>query len=212
MGKAAFKAQARLRNARGKGDQLRAELIGAAINLLSRLGFDEPLSLRSVAKEAKVSAPSVYLHFKDRDQLLMAVLEQLFAEKIAVRNQAEQKAAEAGGGAWEQLLAGIIATVQFALERKGHYKVLFEGSVLGRMDDPKTVTFGRPIQKRTMELIQQVIHETPAARVSDDPERLSLLLWAGTHGVISLIINKPTHGWPEAAVLVEQMAVALIRP
>jgi AcrR family transcriptional regulator len=93
MGKAAFKAQARLRNARGKGDQLRAELIGAAINLLSRLGFDEPLSLRSVAKEAKVSAPSVYLHFKDRDQLLMAVLEQLFAEKIAVRNQAEQKAA-----------------------------------------------------------------------------------------------------------------------
>jgi hypothetical protein len=34
-------------------------------------------------------------------------------------------------------------------------------------------------------------------RDGDDPARLSLLLWAGIHGLISLRINKPMLDWPE---------------
>src|SRR5437764_10933558 len=100
----------RLRNVRGEGDRLRGEIIDAAVKVLSALGPEDPFSLRSVAKMAKIAAPSVYIHFADRNVLLLAVLEKLFAEQVAIRAAAETAAAKAGGGAWERLLARSVAS------------------------------------------------------------------------------------------------------
>lgn len=201
----------RQRNARGSGDQLRQEILEAAIRLLERLAPGEPFSLRAVAKEANISAPSVYLQFADKDVLLLAVLEQLFAELIAQRNAAEEEAAQTGGSAWERLLATVLASVKFGTQRPGHYKVLYEGRVIPRLNDPKAMAFGKPIQTRAVELIKEVLSAQPG-RQAESPERMSLLLWAGIHGLISLRINKPTFDWPETAELATEMAHAIIRP
>jgi AcrR family transcriptional regulator len=200
----------RSRNARGEGEKLRGEIIDAAVEVLSALGPEDPFSLRSVAKMAKIAAPSVYIHFENRNVLLLAVLEKLFAEQVAIRAAAEDDAARAGGGAWERLLARSLASVRFGLEHPGHYKVLFEGRVVPRLNDPRIGSFGRPLLTRSIELIRAI----PArpGRVSDDPERLSLLLWSGLHGVISLRINKPTLDWPPATDLAEQITRAVIQP
>jgi AcrR family transcriptional regulator len=210
-GKADSADEPRRRNARGSGDRLRREIVDAAIRLLERLGPDEPFSLRAVAKEARISAPSVYLQFADRNLLLVAVLEQLFQDLAALRSVAEEKVTQAGGGAWDRLMATILASVEFGLQRPGHFKVLYEGRVVPRLDDPKAAAFGRPLQTRTVELVRAIVSES-SGRGQDDPERLSLLLWAGIHGLISLRINKPTLDWPEMTELVEQMARAVIRP
>ena len=201
----------RQRNARGSGDQLRQEILDATIRLLERLAPEEPFSLRAVAKEANISAPSVYLQFADKDVLLLAVSEQLFAELITQRNAAEEEAARAGGGAWERILATVLASVNFGTQRPGHYKVLYEGRLIPRLNNPKAMAFGKPIQTREVELIREVLAAQPG-RQTESPERLSLLLWAGTHGLISLRINKPTFDWPEAAELATEMAHAVIRP
>jgi AcrR family transcriptional regulator len=201
----------RQRNARGSGDQLRQEILEAAIRLLERLAPEEPFSLRAVAKEANISAPSVYLQFADKDVLLLAVLEQLFADLIAQCNAAEEEAAQAGGGAWEKLLAAVLASVKFGMQRPGHYKVLYEGRVVPRLNNPKAMAFGKPIQTRAVELIREVFAAQPG-RQAESPERMSLLLWAGIHGLISLRINKPTFDWPETAELATEMAHAIIRP
>jgi AcrR family transcriptional regulator len=200
----------RSRNARGEGEKLRGEIIDAAIKVLSALGPDDPFSLRSVAKMAKIAAPSVYIHFADRNVLILAVLEQLFAEQVAIRAAAEADAAKAGGGAWERLLARSAASVRFGLEHPGHYKVLFEGRVVPRVNDPRVAGFGRPLLVRSIELIREI--PSHPGRVSDDPERLSLLLWSGLHGIVSLRINKPTLDWPPATELAEQITRAIIRP
>jgi AcrR family transcriptional regulator len=200
----------RSRNARGEGEKLRNEIIVAAIDVLSALGPEDPFSLRSVARRANIAAPSVYIHFQDRSQLLLATLEKLFAEQVAVRAAAEADAARKGGGAWERLLARSMASVRFGLEHPGHFKVLFEGRVVLRLDDPRITSFGRPLLVRSIELIREIPHR--AGRVSDDPERLSLLLWSGLHGVISLRINKPILDWPPALELAEQITRAIIQP
>src|SRR5579864_4407145 len=96
----------RSRNARGQGQQLKLELIEAAIRLLVKFGPEEPFSMRALAKETKVSAPSVYLHFADKTQLFLAVLETLFEEQIEIRRNAESSA---GDGSWDKLLAGELA-------------------------------------------------------------------------------------------------------
>lgn len=202
----------RTRNARGEGDRLRDELIGAAIRVLSTIGPEDPFSLRAVAKEAKIAAPSVYIHFADRNVLLLAVLEKLFSEQVALRAVAEEQAALAGGGAWERLLARSLAAVEFGLKHPGHYKVLFEGRVALRLNNPRIADFGRPLLLRSIELIRDIPPASAKARVSDDPQRLALLLWSGLHGVVSLRINKPTLDWPSAAELAEQVTRAIIQP
>lgn len=200
----------RSRNARGEGEKLRDEIIEAAIKVLSELGPEQPFSLRSVARMAKIAAPSIYIHFSDRNVLMLAVLEKLFADQAAIRDTAEADAAKAGGGAWERLLARSMATVRFGLEHPGHYRVLFEGRVVPRLNDRRIANFGRPLLARNIELIRAI--PSQPARVSDDPERLSLLLWSGLHGVISLRINKPTLDWPSATTLAEQITRAIIQP
>ena len=198
----------RQRNARGEGGQLRADILKAAISLIDKAGSCEGVSLRAVAKEAGIAAPSVYPHFADRDALLLAVLQQLFDELVELRSKAEEAA---GGSAWERLRAGVFATVRFGLERPGHYKMLYEGRVISGLSDPKLVTFGRAIQTRVAALLREILDATPG-REAEDTERLALLLWASTHGVISLQINKPTLRWPKATALVEDLMRALIRP
>ena len=200
----------RSRNARGKGERLRDEIIDASVKVLSALGPEDPFSLRAVAKMAKIAAPSVYIHFSDRNALLLAVLEKLFAEQVAIRAAAEAETAKAGGGAWDRLLARSLASVRFGLEHPGHYRVLFEGRVVPRLNDPRIISFGRPLLVRSIELIREIPAEHE--RVSDDPERLSLLLWSGLHGVVSLRINKPTLVWPAATELAEQITRAIIQP
>lgn len=199
----------RPRNLRGEGERLRGEIVDAAISILAQLEPDVPFSLRAVAKQAGIAPPSIYLHFANRDTLLLAVLERLFDEQIDIRNAAEKKA---GGTSWDRLLARSLATVRFGMEQPGHYKVLFEGRVVPRLNDPMTANFGRPLLERSVELIRDIRPAPGAARVSDDPERLALLLWTSLHGIISLRANKPTLVWPDAAELAEQMMRALIRP
>lgn len=191
---------------------MRRDLIEAAIRLLAENEPSGQFSLRAVAKEARVAAPSVYLHFSDLNDLRLAVLERLFAEQIEIRNRAEEAAAKAGGGAWERLLASSLALVRFGLERPGHYKVMYEGRVILRLNDPRAATFGRPMQERSVELISELLRKKGPKRVAEDPNRLALLLWTALHGIVSLQINKPTLDWPSATDLATQAAGFIIRP
>lgn len=199
----------RQRNARGEGGQLREDILDAAIALIEKAGSWEGLSLRAVAKEVGIAAPSIYPHFADREDLLLAVLKKLFDELIELRNKAEEQAARAGGGAWERLRAAVFATVRFGLHRPGHYKMLFEGWIVSGLSDPKAAAFGLPIQTRVVTLIKEIL--AASGRKSEDAQRLSLLLWASAHGVTSLQINKPTLKWPEATGLVEDLMRAVLR-
>jgi AcrR family transcriptional regulator len=201
----------RRRNARGKGDLLRGDIIDAAVRVLQRLGPEDPFSLRAVAKESGIAAPSIYIHFVDRDALLHAVLDHLYADLLALRSAAEEKAARLGGGAWEQLLAASFATISFGLERPGHYRVIYEGRIMPRLAAPNRMAFAAQLQARTVELIRDIAIQGPKRRV-EDPSRTSMLLWAAIHGIISFRINKPDLPWPDTFELAENMLRVLIRP
>ncbi|HEX7825870.1 MAG TPA: TetR/AcrR family transcriptional regulator, partial [Mycobacterium sp.] len=152
----------RQRNARGEGGRLRQDIIDAAIRLIDKSGSCESMSLRAVAKEAGIAAPSVYPHFADRDALLLAILEQLFDEVIAIRTKAEEAAAAAGGGPWEQLRAAEFAMVDYGLQRPGHYKMLHEGRVISGLTEPRRASFGRPMQVRVAALIRAILAGDPS--------------------------------------------------
>src|SRR5215213_7639388 len=70
----------RQRNAHGSGQRLRQELMDAADRLLAAGATPESLSLRAVAREAGVAAPSVYLQFESKEALVDAVVAKRFQQ------------------------------------------------------------------------------------------------------------------------------------
>jgi AcrR family transcriptional regulator len=194
----------RPRNARGEGHRLRSELVAAATQLLLVPSPTGSFSLRAVAKEAGVAAPSIYIHFADREELLLAVIEGLFAEFMALREAEEARVIEAGGGPRERLLADSLAYLKFGLERPGHYRALYEGHPVLRHPDLTLIKFSRLIQSRSAELIEEAATENHID-LALKPERLALLLWSNLHGIVSLQINRPTLKWPAARNLAKDV-------
>ena len=203
--------QPRVRNARGQGQHLRDELLDSATRLLMILGTEEALSVRAVAKGAGVSANAVYLHFETKKDLLLTVLQRLFAALADARDVAGQEAIAAGGGLWEVLVARSFSYVDWGITNPGPYRVLYDGQAINRLTDPREGAFGQSMLDQTEHLVAEL---TQAGFVEPEggPQRASLLLWTALHGIVSLRINKATIDWPDPHQLADQMIVAIMRP
>ena len=68
------------RNRRGEGGRLREEILQAATDLLERGGNAEAVTLRAIAREVGISAPSIYGHFEDREAIVSAVIDNAFSD------------------------------------------------------------------------------------------------------------------------------------
>ncbi|BBZ25093.1 MULTISPECIES: TetR/AcrR family transcriptional regulator [Mycolicibacter] len=65
----------RRRNLRGHGALLRDEILAAAVRVIDGAESEAEVSLRRIAREAGIAAPSVYAHFADLERVLEAVAE-----------------------------------------------------------------------------------------------------------------------------------------
>src|SRR5215212_3691514 len=98
--------QRRPRARQGEGPRLRQELLDAAASLLSTTGNEDAVTLRAVAREVGIAAPSIYLHFSDRDELLRAVMVDCF---VRFRDTLDAALAGADGPvAYAVLFSGIV--------------------------------------------------------------------------------------------------------
>ena len=59
---------------------MRAEIVAGAAAVLEETGSEDAVTLRAVARRVGIAAPSIYGHFDDRDQILLAVIADAFAE------------------------------------------------------------------------------------------------------------------------------------
>ena len=113
----------RPRSRRGQGDQLRAEILAAVNRLLDRHGAEQ-LTMRAVAQEVGVAAPSIYLHFTDKSELVWAALTDIYAQLAELMRQAQATAPDSDPRG--QLRAQIHANCTFALTNPGHYRLMYQ--------------------------------------------------------------------------------------
>ncbi|MCB5910230.1 TetR/AcrR family transcriptional regulator [Streptomyces pinistramenti] len=118
-------AATRARNPRGQGDRLREELLRATERLLEQVGSEDALSLRAVAREAGVAAPSIYRHFADKTELVWATLEISFERLARAMSEA---AGQAGTDAdpVARLRAQLRAYCHYAVQHPATYRLLYE--------------------------------------------------------------------------------------
>jgi len=188
-------ARRRVPNRRGHGERLRAELVEAASQLLEELDSEDALSLRAVARQVNVAPQSVYLHFADKRALLSAVFEVRFADLI---QELESAASAAGDRPPDRLRAICRAYCAYALRHPGHYRVLFgtRGTPGWQLEEMHGMT--------ALSLLEDAVRAC-----GDDEQRdvapVTICLWAGLHGLVTLRRDRPSFPWPDFDELVDTL-------
>ncbi|MEU9024425.1 TetR/AcrR family transcriptional regulator [Actinomadura sp. NPDC048394] len=174
-------ARTRVPNRWGQGERLRTEILRAAGRLLAQGGSEDSLSLRAIARETGIAAPSIYRHFRDKTEIVWEVLAGAYGELAAVMREAERSA---GGSPREKLAAMADAYCQFAADRPRHYRLMFD---LEQSAVPMERLAGHPVGEilDTWEAaVSRLLEDHPHPRL--DARQLAILLWTALHGHVSL--------------------------
>lgn len=198
-------ARPRARNRRGEGRLLREELLDTASRMLDELGDADLLSLRGLAAEVGIAAPSIYRHFPDKAALLVAVVERSFGEF----DEAVRAGRDAGGDdPFERLRLACHAYLHFGRVRPAHYGILFSGG--GPPDPPPFLREAGGIAFGTLvDMVAACLVAGPGG-ADLDAFTVAMELWAMLHGLVDLPFGNPAFPWP-APEVVNDTALARLR-
>jgi AcrR family transcriptional regulator len=189
----------RERNRRGEGAKLRDDILAGATRLLEDTGNEEAVTLRAVARQVGISAPSIYAHFGDREAIVDAIVDAAFADF----NAAIHSAIEDSSGPLARLRAGCAAYLRFAEERPNRYKILFERQIL--VDVPQEP--GPAIRTESFDALVGCLQDCIDAGISasTDPQLDSMAIWVALHGYATLHALVAGFPWPETGVMLDRI-------
>jgi AcrR family transcriptional regulator len=151
---------------------LRAAILTEAARLVAERGADR-VSLRELARDAGVSHAAPAHHFIDRRGLFTALAAQGF-----------ELLASALAEARPRFLDAALAYVRFAIEHPGHYRVMFDKSLV----DPSNRELAAAQAAAGAELSQGVA-SLPDPHAKADPAGAELAAWSLVHGFSMLWLN-----------------------
>lgn len=197
------------RRPRQKG-QLRQQILEAARDTLVREGYDG-LSMRRVAERIDYSPTAIYLQFKDRDELVFCVCEELLAGLV----RELQEVAEKNRDPLAALKKGLRRYVEFGRRHPQHYQAAFMIPHADARDgDARSTLTGEPgtMAFRAFSflprLVEACVKQKKLGRV--DAHRASCALWAGVHGITSLLIAMPDFRWQDPDKVVDQLIAMML--
>ncbi len=172
------------RRAREK-EALRESILRAAGEVFLERGYDG-LSMRQVAERIGYTATTIYLHFKNKDDLLFALLNDGYAE-LGRRLAA---AAEAERDPMQRLAAIGRAYVAFGLEHPSLYQVMFM-----RRADFLAARFkeSQDDHLNPFNVLARAVADALQAGVLKPGDVMSyaMAMWAVVHGLVSLALITP---------------------
>lgn len=170
----------------GEGAALKEEIVRAAARMLTESGRERDLSLRAVAREVGISAPSIYLHFKDRAELVAEVTRRAY-ERLA----AELREAWKGGweaGPYDALRALAQRYCAFALDHPRVYRLMFG---IEWIEVPRDGAASHPLWTVHAVWAEAVAACRDERSAPADPDRSTSLLWASVHGLVAMAAAVP---------------------
>jgi AcrR family transcriptional regulator len=162
---------------------LKNALIKAGVEILAKDGVSG-LSLRKVASKAGVSHTAPYSHFADKQSLIAAISTEGFRQ---LYERASTVAEEYKVEPSTQLVEVAWAYVQFALDDRDRFKVMFSGVLEKEKEYPDFVAESQ----RNFQLVKTVVEANQAAGVlqSGPSELVALSAWSMIHGFIMLLLE-----------------------
>lgn len=165
--------------------ELRQRIIDAAKDIFIEQGF-EKASIRAIAERIEYSPATIYLHFKDKDELLHAIHELGFLQLAALKK--DLTSIQDG---FEQLTQRAKIYLQFAIDNPEMYGLMFiqdapmEAIKKCKEDDEWDCgmeVFEGLVQNLVLCIKQGLIPDT-------EVHVLAMTVWSYIHGIASLYIK-----------------------
>lgn len=196
--------------------ELRTRILDAARDLFAEQGF-EAVTMRKIAERIEYSPTAIYFHFKDKETLLRELCDADFGALA----QEFQKIARIADPV-DRLRHIGRAYVGFGIGLPNHYRLMFMTPHPGAIPaEDSRLTRGNPEEDAYAFLRATTAEAIAAGRLRSeltDADLVSQMVWAATHGVVSLHIAKRNDDWVEwrdakatAHALIDTMIRGLVR-
>lgn len=191
-------------------ESLRQEILDAARDILLTEGYAR-LSMRGIAKRIEYSPTTIYLYFKNKEELLYHLCDEVFERLLGILERAGVNEATALG----RLRAAMYSYVDFGLSEPDRYRIAFMADINPHVNVQNFLEEGKNGYKLLLDFRRKV--EAALAEVSSPfhPEQAVQALWAHTHGIVSLLIINPDFPWVERGELIHtslDIAMKGLRP
>jgi AcrR family transcriptional regulator len=197
------------RKRRGEGHTRRDEILQAAKDLFLEQGYDQT-TIRRIADRVGISAPALYLYFKDKDELMLALCDQTFGHLIEAIGEIEKTVADP----LERIRRFGEAYARFGLSHPDEYRLIFLGAHVpealrkvghrAATDDPTRPGVGGAIVfGRLVAILAEA--EASGVKLTYPPDTCAELCWMGMHGLVAALILKPEFPWSDREVLIRGM-------
>lgn len=197
------------RKRRGEGHTRREEILQAAKELFLEEGYDAT-TIRRIADRVGISAPALYLYFKDKEALMLALCDQTFGHLIEAIGEIEKKVADP----LERIRRFGEAYARFGLTHPDEYRLVFLGANMpeairkvghrAATDDPtKPGVGGALVFKRLVTFLLEL--EASGVKLNYPPDTCAELCWMGIHGLVAAMILKPEFPWSDRDLLIKGM-------
>lgn len=194
----------RTRNPRGQGGHLREEIVLACIRLLDQSASELTLSLRSIAKEAGIAAPSISRHFHDVHEIIDTVI----ARELNAFLRLLYEARSSSQNPRDQIIALVQAYVNYGIQSPSRYRVLFSRTYSPDWNEDKhPMVETSPLMAEAFAIVTDTIQECINIGIStaSDTTLGAVLLWYGLHGLITLRQSITSFPWPDLDVTVDRI-------
>ncbi len=164
---------------------LQRRILDTARRLLISDGYAH-LSMRKIAREIGYSATTIYLHFKNKDQLVHTLIEEGVSR---LHRRLLSRSNQNGEGVRKRLRNLCSEYVVFGLDNPEYYEIMYmlHPENLARYPADK---YRRA--RKNLELLASVYQEGVDGNVFQrlDPMLAASVIWSHMHGVVSLMLSE----------------------
>lgn len=173
--------------------ELKTRILDAARELFAEEGYDA-VTMRRIADKIEYSPTAIYFHFRDKH----ALMQELCDEDFSALAGEFQKIARIADPV-DRLRRIGQAYVAFAMSHPNHYRLMFMTPHPEAMKpEDSRLTRGNPEEDAYAFLKATVAEAIASGKLRPefrDADLVSQMVWAGTHGVVSLHIAKCKDAW-----------------
>jgi AcrR family transcriptional regulator len=170
-------------------EEMRSLILDAARKVFLKKGYFDT-SIRTIAEEIEYSPGTIYLYFKDKDEIFHALHEEGFRRMLDKMQPLEHVT-----DPFERLKAMGRVYLEFARDNKDFYDLMFiiQAPIKHEQEDGKWEMGRRTLEylKNVLKQCQQVGHFK-----NQDIEYLSFVVWSTVHGMSALYCRDRCKAYP----------------
>lgn len=183
------------RKAKGDGHQRRAEILAAAERIFVAEGY-EGATIRKIADEVGVSSTALYMHFADKDGILLEISERTLTQLLERNREITARPLDPV----VRVRMMLETYMRWGLEHPNAYQLVYSAPRPASSWPADT----RDLSAQCYEIFAKAVREIAGAgRLRyGSADSAAQALWMSCHGVVALLIVRPDFDWADREDLI----------